>query len=474
MNREEGQETATDMEHGLIIDCFCGGGGASTGIEQALRRPIDIGVNHDPEALRLHAANHPQTLHLEEDIFQVDLKKYVDGRPVDFMWASPDCTHFSKAKGTKPLSKHIRSLPWAVYQHAKAINPSVVMMENVEEITTWGDLDKNGRPVEKEKGKEYQKFMNAMKSLGYDSKTFILNAADYGAPTTRTRWYAVFRKDGKGIMCPEPTHAKDPDLFGHARWKSCGDYIDWDDLGTSIFERAKPLAEKTCRRIARGIYKFVINAKSPYIARHDDGTLVAAYIDKAYGGNYQGCGSSCSQPLHTITAVDHSRLVSAFLIQYHSEMGSDVRGQSLDEPVRTIDTSNRYGLCTVDLDLTADADAQGHGSRDLVTAFLLKYYGQGTGQRLDAPLGTITTKDRFGLVSVLVDGREFVISDIRLRMLKPEELKLMQGFPASYIIDKDKDGRPISKKDQVAKIGNSVCPEVAKALVEANCGYMMA
>ena len=187
----------------MIIDCFAGGGGASVGIEMALGRPVDIAVNHDPQAILMHKTNHPDTLHLTEDIFKVDLQKYVGNRHVDLMWASPDCTSHSKAKGGQPRNNGLRILPWAVYKHAKTILPDVIIMENVEEIQDWGPLDERGYPIKERKGEEYNRFIGKMQSLGYDFDSRELVAADYGAPTTRKRWYAIFRRDGKAIAKEE-------------------------------------------------------------------------------------------------------------------------------------------------------------------------------------------------------------------------------------------------------------------------------
>lgn len=432
----------------LIIDCFAGGGGASVGIEMALGRPVDIAINHDPQAIRMHKANHPDTMHLTEDIFKVDLQKYVNGRHVALMWASPDCTSHSKAKGGQPRNKGLRILPWAVYKHAKAILPDVIIMENVEEIQQWGPLDDEGHPIPERKGDDYRKFVFSMKSLGYQFESRELIAADYGAPTTRKRWYAILRRDGKQITWPEPTHSKDGIYL--PKWKACGDYIDWSDLGKSIFDRKKPLAEATQARIANGIRKYIIENPNPYI-------------------------------------VNDNRAL-AFIIQYHGETKEgDSRGQLLSDPIKTIDTSNRYGLVTAFITkfyktgigqgcnepLHTITTSPGHFG--LVSAFLIKYYGTGCGQMLDAPLGTITTKDRFGLVNVLIeiDGAKYIISDIFLRMLKADpELKLMQGFPSDYIITHDLYGKIYPIKERVAKIGNSVVPIMAESLVRANCPYL--
>lgn len=429
----------------LIIDCFAGGGGASVGIEMALGRPVDIAINHDPQAIRMHKVNHPDTLHLTEDIFKVDLQRYVKGRHVALMWASPDCTSHSKAKGGQPRKSGLRILPWAVYKHAKEILPDVIIMENVEEIQQWGPLDENGHPIKERLGEDYKKFISAMKGLGYIFDSRELVAADYGAPTTRKRWYAIFRRDGKDIVWPEQTHFKDSE----PKWKQCGEYIDWSDLGKSIFDRPKPLADATQKRIANGIRKYILESE-PYVVR--------------------------------------DKRAAAFIIQYHGEQkAGDARGQLLSEPIKTIDTSNRYGLVTAFITkfyksgIGQECDEPLHtittspGHFGLVSAFLIKYYGSGGScQTIDRPLDTITTKDRFGLVNVIldIDGEQYIIKDIFLRMLKPEELKRMQGFPDDYIIDRDIDWKPYPIKEQVARIGNSVVPVMAETLVRANCSYL--
>ena len=472
--------------NGIIIDCFAGGGGASQGIEQALHRPVDIAVNHDPQAIRMHKVNHPKTLHLTEDIFTVDLERYVAGRHVALMWASPDCTSHSKAKGGQPRERGLRILPWAVYKHARNLLPDVIIMENVEEIQQWGPLDADGYPIKARAGEDYRKFITAMQKLGYDFDCRELIAADYGAPTTRRRWYAVFRRDGQPIAWPEPTHSRSG-LYGD-RWKPCGDYIDWTDPGSSIFGRKKPLADATMRRIANGVRKYILENPDPYIAPIGE-VIAAAYLDKAYGGNYAGCGSDLHSPCGTVTTVDHHRLVTAFLIQYHAEtQANECRGQALSEPVKTIDTSNRYALVSAYLTKfystgtgqscseplhTVTATGTHFG---LVSAFLIKYYSTGSAQPLTEPVHTIRTHDCFGLVTVpvMIGGTEYIIADIFLRMLKPEELKRMQGFPADYIIDRDADGKPYPKTQQIARIGNSVVPMMAQKLVEANCGDLMA
>jgi DNA (cytosine-5)-methyltransferase 1 len=369
------------MNDGLIVDMFAGGGGASAGIRAATGREVDIAVNHDLKALMMHAVNHPDALHLEEDVFNVKLEEYTRGRHVSLMWASPDCTHFSRARGGKPRSQHIRMLPWAVYQQAQNILPDVIVCENVAEIQTWED---------------YDSFVDSMRSLGYTFESRELVAADYGAPTIRKRWYAVFRRDGCKTEWPEQSNAKSGTLESQLlpQWVSVRSCIDLEDTGESIFERKKPLADATMRRIQAGIERYVTNGSTQFITQFNN---------------------------HCV-------------------------GQKLDEPLKTITCSP--------------------GHFGLVTAFLVSYYGnEKDADSIEQPLRTITCRDRFGLVT-LHDGPANVV-DIRLRMLRPEELKLAQGFPASYVIDHYSDGTKVTKAEQVRRIGNSVVPLMAQKIVAA-------
>lgn len=464
---------------GIIIDAFAGGGGASVGIEMALGRSVDIAVNHDEQAILMHKTNHPNTLHLTEDIFKVDLQKYVAGRHVDLMWASPDCTSHSKAKGGQPRNQGLRILPWAVFKHAKRILPDVIIMENVEEIQQWGPLDESGRPIKERAGEDYNKFITAMQSLGYIFDCRELVAADFGAPTTRKRWYAIFRRDGRDITWSKQTHFKDKE----PKWLECGDYIDWSDLGTSIFDRKKPLADATQKRIANGIRKYIIENPDPYIVNNGKALsyiiqyhgeqnrgdsrgqtldkpintidtsnrygIVTAFITKFYK---TGTGQGCYEPIHTITtSPGHFGVVSASLVKYY---GNDKDGQPMDKPLGTIVTKDRFAL---------------------VSAFLVSYYGKdGAITSVDYPPETTMTHDQRALIGVMVDikSEKYIIADIFLRMLKPEELKVMQGFPKDYIIDRDYRWRKYPKSEQVKRIGNSVVPVMAKTLVEANCPYL--
>lgn len=418
----------------MVVDCFAGGGGASTGIEAAIGRPCDIAVNHDPKAIAMHRANHPQTYHVTEDIFEADLKRLVDDRPVGLMWASPDCTSHSRAKGGKPRLSGLRMLPWAVHKHAKYLRPQVICMENVAEIQKWGPLGSDGKPIKAREGEEYRRFIDAMGELGYRFECRELSACDFGAPTTRKRWYAVLRRDSEPIRWPEPVCSDG--LFGNP-YRPVSECIDFANTGTSIFGRKRPLADATMRRIARGLKRFVLDDPSPFL------------VQIGYGerkGQKPRIGS-VHEPLGTIVAqgVKHY-LCTPFITKYYG----GVTGQRVDEPLHTITAG--FG-----------------GHFGFVSAFLIKYYGSGTGQAIKAPLDTITTKDHFGLVTVDIDGDTYAISDICLRMLTPEELKRAQGFPDDYIIDRYDDGRPVPKTQQVKMIGNSVVPVMAERLVAVNC-----
>lgn len=517
------------MSRDIIVDNFAGGGGASTGIEMAVGRSVDIAINHDPEAIRMHKANHPNTRHYCEDVWEIDPVEACSGRSVGLAWFSPDCTHFSRAKGGKPVDKNIRGLAWVTLRWAYMVRPRVIMLENVPEIRSWGPLDENNKPVKARSGETFEGFMLALttgipkkhpafaemcstlgimpdcemaetlsEGLGYDVQYRILKSCDYGAPTTRTRFYMIARSDGKPIIWPDATHGNTDGLHPYRTAAEC---IDWSIPAKSIFEREKPLAENTLRRIARGIKKFVIDNPEPFIvtvnhsgdcfrgqsinepintvtAKNGYGVVVpsliqyhsetvadevrgqelneplmtvdtqpryalsVAHIMKNYGGNYQGAGSNADNPLDTITAKDHNSLVTAHILTMRNNMD----GQALDEPLSTISCSGAH-----------------HAE---VQAFLVKYFSNGAAKSVQEPLDTVTTKDRFALVTI--HGEEYIITDIRMRMLQPRELFNAQGFPADYIIDHDSDGKPYSKSQQVARCGNAVTPPVATALVRAN------
>jgi DNA (cytosine-5)-methyltransferase 1 len=669
---------------GIIVDNFAGGGGASTGIEAALGRAVDIAINHDEHAIRMHEVNHPGTLHVRNNIWRIDPRDVVQGRPVQLAWFSPDCKHFSKAKGGKPREKSIRDLAWVVVLWAEKVRPDVILLENVEEFRTWGPLDDEGKPIRERAGETFDRWCRALRREGYALQFRELRACDYGAPTIRKRFFMIARRDGKAIVWPAPTHGKpdSPDvLSGRLKpWRTAAEIIDWSIPCPSIFDRKKPLAEKTLRRIAHGIMKFVVNNPRPFIvgtafkntraARAFDmeeplrtataqpeyglvvphvtkfrngavghgvdeplATVTANSFVKRPGGSAPlgiveatlinssgrpestgqepgttdtterlrvtptpegradtseqafgpagcdgpeetlaapftsyaqqgGANRSPEDPLHTVTASqkDHNCVVAAHLIHrgngeregqapramdVERPLGTAVAGgvkhgavaaflspyygekpdghvraaNGVDEPLRTQTADNRFGVAAVHLAQFSETREgrklnPGHAADQPVStivqkgplqavvssnlvklrgtcahgqpvdeplhtvsaggthmaevrAFLLKYYGTDQDPQLGEPLHTVTTKDRYGLVTVTIAGEEYVIVDIGMRMLTPRELFNAQGFPPTYIIDRDSSGAPITKTAQVAKCGNSVCPPIAEALVRA-------
>lgn len=487
----------------LIVDSFAGGGGASLGIEMALGRSPDIAINHDAEALAMHAVNHPQSLHLCEDVWAVDPVKACAGRPVGLMWLSPDCKHHSKAKGGKPVDKKIRGLAWVAVKWAKAVKPRVITLENVEEFQGWGPLLDNGRPCPLRKGFTFRRFVKQLENCGYVVEYRELVAADYGAPTTRKRLFLIARCDGLPIAWPKPTHAKKP-TAGLLPWRTAAECIDWSLPCPSIFERTKPLADNTLRRLARGIRKYVIDAAEPFIAR----------IGQT-GGN-GGYVNSAQDPITTITSKAEHLLVSPTLIQtgYGERKGQQPRVPGLGKPLGTVVNGQKHALVAAFLAQHNGGYYTGAGrsaaapistitqsgaQQQLVTshimkmrgtntgqpnteplqtisaqgthfaevrAFLIKFYGTDQDPRLTDPMHTVTSKDRFGLVTV--GGEDYAIADIGMRMLQPRELFRAQGFPDTYRIESDANGKPFTKSAQVRMCGNSVCPPVACALVAAN------
>jgi DNA (cytosine-5)-methyltransferase 1 len=491
---------------GLVVDSFAGGGGASLGIEWALGRSPDLAINHDREAIRMHAVNHPSTRHYCEDVWQVDPEEACGGRKVALAWFSPDCCHHSKAKGGKPVSSKRRALAWGVVRWARAVHPRVIVLENVEEFQDWGPLDERDRPDALRRGFTFRRWLGCLKAAGYAVEHRELRACDYGAPTTRKRLFVVARCDGQPIVWPEPTHG--PGLI--LPWRTAAECIRWGLPCPSIFERDRPLAEATLRRIARGIRKFVLEAADPFTvpmthprdarihsvrgplptitAAHRGelglvaptlvqrswgerpgqaprildinapmGTVVAggikqalveAFLEKAFGGGKNGkqvSGLSPRQPFSTIT-TNHHRLAVAHL----SKLYGTSTGAPMGAPMPTITAGG----------------GKGGGHIAEVRAFLVKYFGTSDAAPLRDGMPTITTRDRFGLITVA--GEDYEIRDIGLRMLVPRELYRGQGFPDSYAIDHDADGVAFTKTTQVRMVGNSVCPPIAAAIVQAN------
>lgn len=489
----------------IFVDNFAGGGGASTGIEMAIGRDVDIAINHDPAAIAMHRANHPGTKHFCESVWDVDPVDACSGHPVALAWFSPDCKHFSKAKGGKPKSKNIRGLAWIAVKWAKTVKPRVIMLENVEEFQDWGPLRKDGHPDRRSIGKTFKRFVHALQRYGYQVEYKELRACDYGAPTTRKRFFLIARCDGKPIVWPEPTHGNPDSLIVRSGlekpYRTAAEIIDWSIPCPSIFGRKKPLCENTMRRIAKGLKKFVFDNPAPFIvivnhkgetfrgqeiqkplqtitAKHGFGVvvptiisyhgektpeevrgqsvkrpidvidtsnrygLVTAFISKYFAGGYEGAGCNIEKPLPTVTAVDHNALVVPYMMHYYGES----IGAAVKDPIGTI-------------------TAQGQHIAE-VEAFLIKYYGADVGQNITEPLHTVTPKDRFGLV--MIQGLPYKIIDIGMRMLTPRELFDAQGFPHDYIIDRDADGKKYPKFAQVARCGNAVPPPFAEALTRAN------
>lgn len=567
----------------IIVDNFAGGGGASTGIELALGRPVDIAINHDPAAIAMHKANHPFTEHYCESVWDVDPVKVCRGRNVALMWLSPDCKHFSKAKGGKPVEKHIRGLAWIAVRWAALVKPRVIVLENVEEFKTWGRIDRaTGKPDVAHKGETFRSFVNALKHHGYAVEWKELRACDYGAPTSRKRLVLIARCDGKPIVFPKPTHGKGKGL---KPYRTAAEIIDWTLPCPSIFARQKPLVEATLRRIARGLDKFVIRAEKPFIVPigygekegqkprvHDideplstvvstvkqnvvepyltkfndtskgqaldapldtimagatrfakvDSVLtpfveqanfantpisaeeplstatsvnhhrlitpkLSPFIEQAFGGTYAGNGANADSPLPTVTATDHNRLVSAYISKYYGGT-YDGAGSGADEPLHTVTVEERHAVAGAFLShfYKGNGSAQGSATNKPVPTVMgnnkasvvmakltpadferneLGHWAE-IREILNKYAGYALADDEILLIDI--NDNFYFLSDIGMRMLTPRELYLAQGFPSDYQIEFDYNGKPYSKKEQVARCGNAVCPPLAEAVVRAN------
>lgn len=549
--------------HELVVDNFAGGGGASEGIEQALGRPVDLAINHDPDAIAVHTANHPGSEHAVADVWDINPEQATRGMPVGLAWFSPDCRHHSKAKGGRPVSKSVRGLAWVAARWAARVKPRVIILENVEEFQDWGPLVKNAKdqlvPDPARKGQTFRGFVRALKRHGYDVDWRLLRAHDYGTPTIRKRLFLIARRDGLPIVWPKPTHAA-PEAPAVKRgkmqaYRTAAECIDWSIPCPSIFDRPRPLAENTMKRIAKGVMRYVIESGDPFIVKCNHTAswysafrgqginepmqtlttspgfaVVAPHITKFRSG---AVGHRADEPIHTITANanvtrpgvnpggcaplgvvsasiapfitehanasgqrvfdadsplrtqcaqvkgGHFALVSAFLAKHFT----GVVGDDLRRPVPTITATDHNALVAANL---VNLKGSERGGRDIrepmptvcaggthaaaVAAFLAPYYGSGsgeTGRDLRDPAPTVTTKDRFQLVTVTIEGEQYVITDIGMRMLQPHELAMAQGFPASYQLA-EAGGKKVPKYTQVRLIGNSVCPPLARAIVEAN------
>lgn len=454
---------------------FAGLGGACEGIRQATGVSPLTAVNHDRHAIRLHGLNHPETIHFQEDVFTVPPLHGARGRRLRLLWMSPDCTHFSRAKGGKPRESGRRSLADVVFPWLRDVHPEVVILENVPEFLSWGPLDPSGHPIKARAGEFFREWVVKVESRGYRVEWRTLSACDFGAPTTRRRLYLVARCDGQAFRWPEPTHGP-----GRAHpWKTAAECIDWSIPCPSIFDRRRPLAEATQRRIAHGLVKYVLNTPRPFLlclthggrlepldepartittANRGERALVVPYLVQSGYGERQGQAPrtlDIEAPLGAVVAGGQKHgIVAAWLAKHYT----GVTGSDLGHPLGTVTAKDHHALCTARL-----APGLGDGARR-VAAFLCKYYGTGgQWQGLAEPLHTIPTVDRFGLVTAEIDGEPWVVTDVGMRMLQPRELATAMGFPTDYLLEG-------SKSQQVARIGNAVCPPVARALVEAMLG----
>lgn len=403
----------------IIVDNFAGGGGASTGIELAAGRPVNIAINHDAAAILLHKTNHPHTEHIQASVWDVDPEEVCAGRPVGLAWFSPDCKHFSKAKGAALVDRNIRGLAWIVLRWAGIVRPRVIILENVEEFQTWGPVRK-GKPIKSKSGQTFHKWLSQLEALGYAVEYRELVAADYGAPTTRKRFVLIARCDGRPIRWPERTHApRDSEEVKSGKckpWRSAAEIIDWTVPMYSIFaskqeikekygvNAVRPLADNTLRRIIRGVDKFTIKSGKPFIVecnhggdghtrsveepvntvtgRYTGGVCEPVTIPYTFSNTGGSVGSPADAPVHTIRTAGGQVLAAANLIQYHTEQSEDVRANGLDAALPTVDASNRYGL---------------------TAAHLVEFYGNGQAIDPAEPMHTVTSHDREALTAVHLD-----------------------------------------------------------------------
>lgn len=461
----------------IIVDNFAGGGGASTGIELAAGRPVAIAINHDPDAILLHKTNHPYTEHLQASVWDVNPVAVCRGRPVGLAWFSPDCKHFSKAKGAALVDRNIRGLAWIVLRWAALVRPRVIMLENVEEFQTWGPVRK-GKPVKSKAGKTFRKWKQQLSDLGYTIEHKELVAADYGAPTTRKRFVLVARCDGKPICWPEPTHGprgSEAVMDGKLiPWRSAAEIIDWTIPGYSIFaskqeimERygvkvVRPLADNTMRRVIRGVDKFTIRSGEPFLVEC----------------NHKGDGHtrSVQEPVGTVTRKYTGGVCSANLIQYHTEQTENVRAAGLGMPINTVDASNRYGLTCANLvEYYGNGNpldpsepmhtVTAHDREALVYAHIQKYFDggyKGCGDRADAPLSTVTAMPRHSVCAAHV--AEFKGKDIGQSVHAP--LRTVTASAGEFA-----ECRAVLVKADGRNLGH--WPEI-RELLNRYCGYSLA
>jgi DNA (cytosine-5)-methyltransferase 1 len=503
----------------ISIDLFAGAGGASYGYYLATGKHPDVAVNHNPLAVEVHAFNHPDTEHWTQNIYHISPYAVASGRKIGRMWASPDCTYHSCARGSKPIREvPQRDLPFVISgKWLPALKPLVFHMENVKELLQWGPLDANGRIVPESRGDYWRAFVRQIRRQGYTVDWRILRACDYGVATTRERLYLIARRDGRRIVWPEPTHAApdSPEVLSGLRlpWRTAAEMIDWSLPCPSIFDSAeeikakyglkvrRPLVEASLRRIARGLKRFVLDNPRPFIVH---------YFGDRQGSGFRGAGTD--EPLSTVTAGGNRHGLVVPWVYNIAHAQSTNRNASADAPLHTVTCKSEHALavahlvrefgCSVGSNCAAPAStvmASGQGKTGLVVswiskvrgsnigqtpevplqtvathphfeavyAFLTKFYGKSTGQEIDAPLHTVCSKEGFGLVLCRVDGETYAVADIGMRMLLPREQAACMSFPRDYVLDRTSAG-PIKKEAQQSLIGNSVCPEMARALISVN------
>jgi len=473
----------------MAADLFCGAGGSSTGITLAaadLGQPVDLlAINHWPTAIETHSANHPGFRHICADLDSVDPRKVVPGGRLRLLSASPECTHHSSARGGRPMSDQKRASAWHVLRWAEALYIDRILVENVPEFQTWGPLGVDGRPLKSKRGETFRAWVRALESLGYRVEHRVLNAADYGDPTTRRRLFVIAQRGNRSISWPKPTHSRKAN--GLPKWRAAREVIDWGLEGQSIFARKKPLADKTMARIVAGLEKFGGPELEPFLVVLR-GTGTARSINEPIpaltaGGNHLGLAEpflvtlthggrllDIDKPLPTITTAHRGEigLVQPFMLSQQS--GGAPR--STDDPTPTVAAKGAvqlvepflvpmYGERAGQSPRTHDVSepvptipATGGGKFGCVEPFLIRYYGTGGPRSIREPLPTLTARDRLALVVPKSDG---LALDIRFRMLQPHELSAAMGFPESYTFAGNRG-------DRVRQIGNAVPVNLAREL----------
>lgn len=458
----------------IIVDNFAGGGGASTGMELATGRPVTIAINHDPAAILMHQTNHPHTTHYQASVWDIAPVEVCQGRPVGLAWFSPDCKHFSKAKGAALVDRNIRGLAWIVLRWAGTVRPRVIILENVEEFQTWGPVRK-GKPVKAKAGQTFHQWKSQLEALGYAVEHRELVAADYGAPTTRKRFVLVARCDGRPIVWPKRTHApRESEEVSSGKckpWRSAAEIIDWSLPMYSIFASkeeikkqfgvnvVRPLAANTLRRIIRGVDKFTIKSGKPFLVFANTGHSV---------------GNDTGEPVGVVRTSGGLCMAGANLIQYHTEQSEHVRANGLAEPLPTADASNRYGLVTAHLteyygngqpvDLRWPMrTATSHDREALTAVHLQKYYGGVIGAQVDKPMPTVTAVDHNALTAAHVV--EFKGQDIGQSVDRP--LRTITASSGEFAVA----GTVIRRFAADMNVGR--WPEV-RALLNLYCGYQLA